>query len=343
MFWLARLIRLARPMPPTPTAAMFSVSLGGGTPRPRTWLGTMAQAAPPAATLARNVRREISFLLLMSVFSRAGLSRVGEGDVGTEGDHAEARSDALAAAETRATFKFALERSGKDNDEKIGSGIEDHRESAKNHELQKDMAAVWGDELRNEGEEKKSRLGIENFGENALTKCARRGRLRGADGHLRIARADHANAEPNEIRGTRVFDGVKCNGGSSEDRGDAERGGQDMEESTNEGAEGRKDTFTAASGEAARQDVKDSRPWSDCQQERSGKEKQEMVDVEHPGIVRARLPARKMVASAGRLALVDQRQRWTVRVIMVVCVKQPEAPRTWTERFRWWLCCRPSP
>src|SRR5260370_18621304 len=70
MFWLARLIRLARPMPPTPTAATFRVSLGGGTPRPRTWLGTMAQAAPPAATLARNARREISFFLLMGIFPR---------------------------------------------------------------------------------------------------------------------------------------------------------------------------------------------------------------------------------------------------------------------------------
>src|SRR5712664_4272252 len=66
MFWLARLIRLLRPMPPTPTAAMFNVSLGGVNPRPRTCLGTMAQAAPPAATSVRKVRREISFFLVMS-------------------------------------------------------------------------------------------------------------------------------------------------------------------------------------------------------------------------------------------------------------------------------------
>src|SRR5216684_1131488 len=66
MFWLARLIRLERPIPPTPTAAMFSVSLGGVNPRPRTLLGTMAHAAPPAATSVRKVRREIAFFLLMS-------------------------------------------------------------------------------------------------------------------------------------------------------------------------------------------------------------------------------------------------------------------------------------
>src|SRR6266850_38238 len=67
MFWLARLIRLLRPMPPTPTPAMLSVSLGGVNPRPRTCLGTMAHAAPPAATLVRNVRREISFFLPMTI------------------------------------------------------------------------------------------------------------------------------------------------------------------------------------------------------------------------------------------------------------------------------------
>src|SRR5260370_41657565 len=89
MFWLARLIRLVRPMPPTPTAAMLSVSLGGGNPRPRTVLGIMAQAAPPAATSVRKVRREIAFFLLMSrsprehyhavvvALRRAGLARQG--------------------------------------------------------------------------------------------------------------------------------------------------------------------------------------------------------------------------------------------------------------------------
>src|SRR5712664_4075556 len=70
MFSLARLIRLLRPMPPTPTPAMFSLSLGGMNPRPRTCLGTMENAAPPAATFVRNLRRVISFFSLMS-FSRA--------------------------------------------------------------------------------------------------------------------------------------------------------------------------------------------------------------------------------------------------------------------------------
>jgi hypothetical protein len=82
---------------------------------------------------------------------------------------------------------------------------------------------------------------------------------------------------------------MKCYGGSGQDRGDAERGRQDMEESTNKGAERRKDAFTAASGEATRQNVENSWPWSDCQEQRSGKEKQETVCVEHPKIVRASL------------------------------------------------------
>src|ERR1700704_3171451 len=136
MFWLARLIRLLRPMPPTPTPAMFSVSLGGVNPRPRTCLGTMAHAAPPAATLVRKERREISFFLLMSISPGRELSRVGEGDIGAEGDHAEARGDTLAAAETHTIPEFALERNGKSNYKKIRGGIEEHGESAENHELQ---------------------------------------------------------------------------------------------------------------------------------------------------------------------------------------------------------------
>src|SRR5713226_2446529 len=82
MFWLARLIRLLRPMPPTPTAAMLSVSLGGANPRPRTLLGTMVNAAPPAATSVRKVRREIAFFLLMSSSPREHYGAVVEVCVG---------------------------------------------------------------------------------------------------------------------------------------------------------------------------------------------------------------------------------------------------------------------
>src|SRR6266478_8397528 len=39
----------------------------GLNPRPRTCRGTMAHAAPPAASSVRKVRREISFFLLMSM------------------------------------------------------------------------------------------------------------------------------------------------------------------------------------------------------------------------------------------------------------------------------------
>jgi len=177
--------------------------------------------------------------------------RIGEGDVGAEGDHAEAGSSALAAAEARTALKFALERSGKDDDEKIGGGIEEDGESAENHELQENVAAFGRDELRNEGKEKQSRLRVENFGENPLTKGVRRNGLRGTDDHFRISRANHADAEPNEIGGTGVLDGMKCHGGSRQDRGDAERGGEDVEESTEKGAERRKDALTPATSKGA--------------------------------------------------------------------------------------------
>src|SRR5260370_7965896 len=114
------------------------------------------------------------------------------------------------------------------------------------------MAALRRDELRNEGQEEQSRLRVENFGENPLTKSARGG-LRCADHHFRISRADHPDAEPNEIRGTRILDGVKCDSGSSQNPGDAERSGQDLEESTHKGAELKKNSFTPPPTNTARQ------------------------------------------------------------------------------------------
>src|SRR5437660_1427783 len=131
---------------------------------------------------------------------------------------------------------------------------------------------LWSDELRNERKKKQSGLGIEDFGENALAKSAGRRGLRCGDGQFGIAREDHSNAEPNEIRGARVLDGVEGDSGSGEDCGDAEGGGEDVEKSANKRAERRKDAFAAASGEAARQHVKDSGAWSDRQEQRGSEE-----------------------------------------------------------------------
>src|SRR5438094_9760291 len=108
MFWLARLMRLARPMPPTPTPAMFSVSLGGVNPRPRTCLGTMAHAAPPAATSVRNLRRDISFFLLIGIFSKDSLSRIGHGDVSPKRAHAEGGRDTVATTDNSTACKLSL-------------------------------------------------------------------------------------------------------------------------------------------------------------------------------------------------------------------------------------------
>src|SRR6267142_1307567 len=104
------------------------------------------------------------------------------------------------------------------------------------------MAALRRNELRNEGKEKQSGLGVENFGENALTKGAGRGGLRSADSRFLIPRANHADAEPDEICSARVFDGVEGHGGGSED----------VEKSTDKSAERRKHAFRTASGKAAR-------------------------------------------------------------------------------------------
>src|SRR5713226_2224037 len=76
MFWLARLMRLARPIPPTPTPAMLRVSLGGTRPRPRTWRGTMQNAAAVTAESASNLRREmVLFSVMESPLRAARLAR----------------------------------------------------------------------------------------------------------------------------------------------------------------------------------------------------------------------------------------------------------------------------
>src|SRR6267142_4490475 len=70
MFWLATARMLLRPIPPMPTQAMLRRSLGGVNPLPRTCRGTMENAAPVAAAVWRNLRREIpdgrSFMALLS-------------------------------------------------------------------------------------------------------------------------------------------------------------------------------------------------------------------------------------------------------------------------------------
>src|SRR5687767_1960858 len=53
---------LLPPMPPNPTVAMFTVSLGAWKPRPSTCRGTMVKPAPAAAVVVRNVRLEMSLM-----------------------------------------------------------------------------------------------------------------------------------------------------------------------------------------------------------------------------------------------------------------------------------------
>src|SRR6516162_3404044 len=65
IFWLDRLIRLVRPIPPTPTPAMFSRSLGGVIPRPSTCRGTIMNAVPAAAAFFTNSRRVLSLFPLI--------------------------------------------------------------------------------------------------------------------------------------------------------------------------------------------------------------------------------------------------------------------------------------
>src|ERR1700731_562031 len=142
---------------------------------------------------------------VVNLRGRQELLRIGQGNVGAEADHAEARGDALTATEGRAISELALERRCKQNDDEIRGGVENDRDRAENHELQKNVAAVRVDELRDEGQEEQSGLRIEGFGEDALTECPL-GWRRDCHGEFRMASTDHADAEPDEIRRSGVLD-----------------------------------------------------------------------------------------------------------------------------------------
>ena len=63
MFWLATARMLLRPIPPTPTAAMFRRSLGGVKPLPSTCRGTMVSPAPVIAAVSMKCRRDTPLFL----------------------------------------------------------------------------------------------------------------------------------------------------------------------------------------------------------------------------------------------------------------------------------------
>jgi len=96
-----------------------------------------------------------------------------------------------------------------------------------------------------------------------------------------ITRADHFYAEEDEVGGAGVFDGVKSDGGSGENCGDSESGGEDVEESAEEGAEGGLKAFAASSGQGAGEDVENAWAGGDGEEKRGGKEEQETMRVEH--------------------------------------------------------------
>ena len=205
---------------------------------------------------------------------------VGEGYVGGEADHAEAGGEALAASQGGAGFEAALEGHSERHDEKIGGSVQRDGEDSEHSELPEDVAVLGRDELRNEGKKKQGGLGIQHFGDDALPEGSERG-ARGTKAPFGVARADHANAEPDEISGSRKFDGVKRYSGRGQNSGDARGGGEDVEESSDERAEGGMKTFAAASGEGAREDVEDARPRRDGENHGGGEEKKEAVRIKH--------------------------------------------------------------
>jgi hypothetical protein len=205
---------------------------------------------------------------------------VGEGDVCAQADHSETGSNALTAAEGGARFEFAFDGNSQADDEKIGGGIEGDGERAKNRKLEEYVAVLGRDELRDEGEKEESGFGIEDFGENALAKSAMRWG-KSARGKLGIARADHADAEKNEINGACEFDGVKSNSGGGENGGDACGGGENVNEAAKESAASGENAFAATTGEAASENIENTRAGSDCEDQSSKEERKEVMGVKH--------------------------------------------------------------
>ena len=64
MFWLRTAESSLPPVPPMPTAAMLTVSLGACMPRPSTWRGTIVSPAPVLATVVMNFRRDMPSVML---------------------------------------------------------------------------------------------------------------------------------------------------------------------------------------------------------------------------------------------------------------------------------------
>src|SRR5215467_13718692 len=108
--------------------------------------------------------------------------------------------------------------------------------------------------MRNEGKEEQSRFWIESFGQDALAEGTAFGRF-GVGGQFGVARANHFYAEKDQIGGTGILYGAKCDGRRRQDRGDAERGREHVEESAKECAERGLKTFAAAAGKRAGKDV----------------------------------------------------------------------------------------
>jgi hypothetical protein len=101
-----------------------------------------------AATKKTQQNRKIG----LQPFERNRLLGVGEGEVGAEADHADARSGALTATEAHAVLQLALEGRGHPDDHEVGGGVETDGDRAEQGELQEEVSMARGNELRDEGE-----------------------------------------------------------------------------------------------------------------------------------------------------------------------------------------------
>lgn len=142
-----------------------------------------------------------------------------------------------------------------------------------------DMAASGIDELGNECEKEKGRLGIEHVDDDALTEDASETVVQcGAIGSRgeRFLAAKALDAEKNEVGGAEVFDDAERGGGRNQKSGEADGGCGRVNQSADADAEGGNEAGVAALADAAADNVENSGPGDGQKYERGADEEEEL-------------------------------------------------------------------
>ena len=145
-----------------------------------------------------------------------------------ESRNSDAGADAQAGEQRRPGERCGAGARCHEHHDDIDGGVEEHRDQAEHEELQPHRAEAGFDELRQEGEEKGGRLGVQGLDEDAVAKGtagARAARRRG-DVEVRLAR--RLDAEPYQVEGAGELEDGEGFGAREHQRRDPDGAGRDM-------------------------------------------------------------------------------------------------------------------